>query len=139
MHACRCEMACTVTEMLTLRTRLAHLNGRRGPGPSRRPSHGQGIALKSSREKKRQLDHAVATIETFGGPFPSQQVVEQKFQSIRDVRELFQSMDHAGNGYIDFTEFNGCLEALGILPSLGTDRNLAAPKGLSNTPLRQQR
>jgi hypothetical protein len=68
----------------------------------------------SWREKARQLKEAQETIKTFGGPFPVKGVVEQKFSTIQDVRDLFRSMDHAGNDYIDFVEFKGCLEALGI-------------------------
>lgn len=114
-YACRHEMACTVTDVLTLRTRLAYLNRDAALAVAPRVAQLMAKELQWSRgETKRQLQHAVDTIKTFGGPFPDKQVVAEKFQSIQDVRELFRSMDHAGNGYIDFTEFKGCLEALEI-------------------------
>lgn len=114
-YICRNEMVCTVEDMLTLRTRLAYLNRDAALAIAPRVADLMAAEMKWSRkEKKQQLQRALDTIKSFGGPYPTKDLVERKFQSIHDVRELFHSMDHAGNGYVDFIEFKGCLDALGI-------------------------
>jgi len=114
-YVCRNEMVCTLTDMLTLRTRLAYLNKDAALAIAPKMADLMAKEMNWSRsEKKRQLEEAMSVLKTFGGPFPSKEGMEQKFKSVNDVRALFKSMDHSGNGYIDFIEFKGVLDALGL-------------------------
>jgi glycerol-3-phosphate dehydrogenase len=69
-YACRYEMACTVVDMLTLRTRLAYLNKEAALIAAPRVADIMAKELRWNRaERNRQLVHAVEIINTFGGSF----------------------------------------------------------------------
>lgn len=120
-YVCKNEMVCTVTDMLTTRTRIAYLNKDAALAVAPKVADLMAKAMGWSRkEKARQLKEAEDVVKTFGGPFPTKEGMEQRFQSVVGVRQLFNQFDAQGNGYIDFVEFKDCLDALGV--NLGSDK-----------------
>ena len=68
IYACRFEMACTVADVLTLRTRLAYLNKEAALVAAPRVADIMAKELRWTREyRNRQLNHALELIHTFGG------------------------------------------------------------------------
>ena len=115
VYACRNEMVCTVKDMLTLRFRIAYLNKDAALAVAPRVAEVMAKELKWGwRERKRQLKEAEDAIKSFGGAYPNQSLMEEKFKSAKDVRDLFNTFDHGKNGYIDFTEFKTMVEVLGF-------------------------
>ena len=114
-YACRNEMVCTLKDMLTLRMRIAYLNKDAALTVAPKVADLMAKDLKwSRRERNRQLQEAEDLLNTFGGPYPNKEAVEQNMKSIHDVRSLFRAMDHNESGYIDFAEFKGVVASLGF-------------------------
>ena len=68
VYACRYEMACTVADMLTLRTRLAYLNRDAALLAAPRVADIMSKELHwTTSERNRQLQAAIELIKTFGG------------------------------------------------------------------------
>ncbi len=68
-YACKHEMACTVTDYLTLRTRLAYLDSQSASLAAPKVADLMGKALGwTKQEKKKQLEEALKICSTFGGP-----------------------------------------------------------------------
>jgi glycerol-3-phosphate dehydrogenase len=68
IYACRYEMACTVADVLTLRTRLAYLNKEAALIAAPRVADIMAKELRWTREyRNRQLNHALELVRTFGG------------------------------------------------------------------------
>lgn len=74
-YACKYEMACTVVDYLTLRTRLAYLDSEAAllAAPKVADLMAQALGW-SEKEKKQQLETALNICRTFGGPVPSKMV-----------------------------------------------------------------
>ena len=112
-YACRHEMACTVTDMLTLRTRLAYLNSAAARTVAPKVAELMAAHLGWSRaETKRQLAAAEQAIAEFGGPVPNQ--MGTKLDSIKDLTTLFKTLDMDQNGYFDFEEMKLMAQKLGF-------------------------
>jgi len=116
-YACRNEMCCTVTDMLTLRTRLAYLNSDAALEVAPKVADLMAQHLGWSRsEKKRQLADAQAAIAEFGGPIPHTDKITDDDQrsAITDLPSLFQTFDLDQNGYLDFQEMKMVARKLGL-------------------------
>jgi glycerol-3-phosphate dehydrogenase len=114
-YQCRNEMVCTLQDMLTLRMRIAYLNKDAAMMVAPKVADLMAKELKwSRRERNEQLQEAEELLQTFGGPYPNKEAMDQSIQSVNDVRSLFRTMDHDGSGYIDFAEFKECCASLGF-------------------------
>jgi len=111
-YACKNEMACTVADMLTLRTRLAYLNSEAAMAVAPKVADLMAPHMGWSRaEKKRQLVEAEKAIAEFGGPVPHE---DTKLSSIKDLTTLFKTLDMDQNGYFDFEEMKLMAKKLGL-------------------------
>jgi len=71
-YACKHEMACTVADYLTLRTRLAYLDSQAAFLAAPKVADLMGKALGwTKKEKKQHLEEALNICGTFGGPTPN--------------------------------------------------------------------
>lgn len=71
-YACKHEMACTVKDYLTLRTRLAYLDSEAALMAAPKVADLMAKALGwTKKEKMKQLQEALEVCSTFGGPVPS--------------------------------------------------------------------
>ena len=116
-YACRNEMCCTVTDLLTLRTRLAYLNSDAALEVAPKVADLMAQHLGWSRsEKKRQLAQAQAAIAEFGGPIPHTDKITDDDQrsAITDLPSLFKTFDLDQNGYLDFQEMKMVAAKLGL-------------------------
>lgn len=111
-------MCCTVTDLLTLRTRLAYLNSDAALEVAPKVAELMAQHLGWSRsEKKRQLAQAQAAIAEFGGPIPHTDQLTTKDDhrlAITDLSTLFQTFDLDQNGYLDFQEMKMVAAKLGL-------------------------
>jgi len=108
-YACKHEMATSLTDMLTLRTRLAYLDSDAAATIAPKVADLMGSALGwSKREKNEELRKALEVVGSFGGPVPSEK--EESFQTIEDV---FRSFDVNKSGYIDYEELKLCMKHFG--------------------------
>lgn len=111
-YACKNEMVCTVTDMLTLRTRLAYLNSEAAMAVAPKVADLMAPHMGWSRaEKKRQLAEAEEAIAEFGGPVPHE---DKTLSSIKDLTTLFKTLDMDQNGYFDFQEMKLMAKKLGL-------------------------
>lgn len=109
-YACKYEMACTVTDYLTLRTRLAYLDSEAAKIAAPKVADRMGIALGwTTKEKKRQLQQALDTFNTFGGPVPS-----NFLENVHNVSDFFKKFDVNKTGFIDLNELKLCVKFLGF-------------------------
>ena len=109
-YACKNEMACTVTDYLTLRTRLAYLDSEAATFAAPKVADLMGKALGwSEKEKKAQLKDAYKICSTFGGPVPSNII-----ESAQDPSDLFKFFDADKSGFISFEELKQCVKFLGF-------------------------
>mmetsp|Transcript_17911 Transcript_17911/g.44271 ORF Transcript_17911/g.44271 Transcript_17911/m.44271 type:complete len:769 (-) Transcript_17911:1995-4301(-) len=115
-YICKHEMVCTLTDMLTLRMRVAYLN--KDAAIAAAPKVADLMAKElgwSRREKKRQLDEALEVLGTFGGPIPDKAAAALELSAeVQNVREVFEKLDLGGTGYIDLIEFMDCCTMLGV-------------------------
>ena len=114
-YVCRHEMAVTVKDVLTLRTRLAFLN--KDAAVAAAPKIAELMAKElnwSRREQKRQLQEAMDALASFGGTIPNKDWLEHHETRLKSVREVFEAMDLDKTGYIDLTNFMDACEMLGI-------------------------
>lgn len=125
-YQCRNEMVCTVKDMISLRFRIAYLNKDAALAIAPRVADVMAKELKwNKKERDRQLKDAIDLINTFGGPYPSKDDIDRTLlQSIHDVRDLFRSFDNDKSGYIDYTEFKGFIDALGITLSESSEKEI---------------
>jgi glycerol-3-phosphate dehydrogenase len=116
MYICKHEMVCTLTDMLTIRMRVAYLNKDAAIAAAPRVANLMAKELGwSRREKNRQLQEALDVLATFGGPIPNRAAAElELFQEVKNVRDVFEKMDLGNTGYVDLTEFQDCCTMLGI-------------------------
>lgn len=113
-YQCKYEMAYTLTDMLTLRTRLAYLNSDAALEVAPKVCDIMAKSLGWSRaEQKRQLQDAMEAIAEFGGPIPRKEGTELSAATITDIRALFQVFDIDRNGYVDFAEMKMIAKELG--------------------------
>mmetsp|Transcript_11808 Transcript_11808/g.25573 ORF Transcript_11808/g.25573 Transcript_11808/m.25573 type:complete len:748 (+) Transcript_11808:65-2308(+) len=109
-YACKREMATSLTDMLTLRTRLAYLDSDAAATIAPKVADLMGRALGwSKKQKKEELRRASEVIGSFGGPVPKTRR-EESFQTIEDV---FRSFDVNESGYIGYDELKLCMKHFG--------------------------
>jgi len=117
-YACKHEMACTVTDMLTLRTRLAYLNSEAALEVAPKVADLMANALGWSRsEKKRQLEEAKKAISSFGGPRPRAMkttLKPAKTRSVSDLMSLWETLDRDRKGYLDQEDLKFTAKRLGV-------------------------
>ena len=114
-YACKKEMVCTLTDMLTLRFRLAYLNKDAALTAAPKVADLMQKALGwSRREKKRQLEEAKKYLSTFGGPVPNKLDESSALVTLTDVGNLFKTFDQTENGTIDLTDFKDATTILGL-------------------------
>lgn len=113
-YVCQYEMAVSLKDFLTLRTRLAYLNSDAAKEVAPKVCDLMGKSLGWSRaEKKKQLAECMAYLERFGGPIPPAGLVVQGLHTKSDVKDMFKMFDTDGNGYIDFQELKSVAQRLG--------------------------
>lgn len=123
-YACKNEMVCTVSDMLTLRMRLAYLNKDAAMAIAPKVADLMAKSMKwSRRERDQQLREAEELIATFGGPYPN----KKELGTVNDLHDLFKTIDVSGNGYIDLEELKGMVKMLGF-PFKDNDEALQAFK-----------
>jgi glycerol-3-phosphate dehydrogenase len=100
IYACRYEMACTVSDMLTLRTRLAYLNKEAALLAAPRVADIMANELHwTVQEKKCQLNAAIKLINTFGGRVVSNIEEDAKTVSAQNHDDTFKlTQDKLGQG-----------------------------------------
>ena len=100
IYACRYEMACTVSDMLTLRTRLAYLNKEAALLAAPRVAEIMANELHwTLQEKKRQLNAAIELINTFGGCVVNNVQEDAAIGSAQNQNDTFKlSHDKLGQG-----------------------------------------
>lgn len=109
-YACRHEMATSLTDMLTLRTRLAFLDSNAAAAIAPRVATLMANALGWSRkQKKQELSSALEVIESFGGPVPK----GLNKVSPQSAEEVFRSFDINNTGTIAFDELKLCMKHFG--------------------------
>jgi glycerol-3-phosphate dehydrogenase len=109
-YACKYEMACTVTDFLTLRTRLAYLDSDAASIAAPKVAELMAKALGwTEEEKSTQLKEALEICNSFGGPIPS-----NVLETIQNTRDLFKTFDVDKSGFIDFDELKLCVKFLGF-------------------------
>ena len=114
-YACKKEMVCTLTDMLTLRFRLAYLNKDAALAVAPKVADLMQQSLGWTRwERKRQLEDAKKFLSLFGGPVPNKVDATSEVVTVSDVKELFRTFDHSENGYIDLTDFKDVTMMLGF-------------------------
>lgn len=113
-YVCKNEMVCTLTDMLTLRTRLAYLNSDAALEVAPKVADLMAKSLGWSKvERNRQLADAQQAIAEFGGPIPHKEGCKLSAATVTDIRALFEIFDRDRNGYIDFEEMKTMAKALG--------------------------
>ena len=116
--AVRREYARTVTDILTLRTRLAYLNSRAAMQAAPRVASLMAAELGWSAEQEAtELASCLKVLREFGGPVA--QVEEGRLTEVvpqlpTDLQELFALLDADGNEYIDLEEMQHGAQLLGF-------------------------
>lgn len=109
------EYCRTVTDVLTLRTRLAFLN--KEAASSVIDTVGEIMQRKlgwSDEVRKQQVTDARAYMDHFAGPVPNKEHCQLRAATPTDVRELFDSLDRDGNGYLCEPELKEAAQILGF-------------------------
>jgi len=102
---CKNEMAVTVKDMLTIRTRLAFLNSDAAKTAAPKVADLMSKFFGWSKaEKKQQLDEAEKYLAEFGGRIPQNEATQLSTMTQTDIHSLFETFDRDHNGYIDFAE-----------------------------------
>lgn len=110
MYAAQNEMATSLTDILTLRMRLAYLDSEAASSIAPKVADLMGSALGwNKRHKQEELKQAQEAIAAFGGPIPKK--TEQK--SFKTIEEVFHSFDVNKSGYIDYDELKLCMKHFG--------------------------
>lgn len=113
-YACKKEMTCTVTDFLTLRTRLAYLNSAAAMEVAPKVADLMAKSLGwSRRERNRQLAEAQKALAQFGGSVPLQDGCKISAHTLSDLHALFEAFDRDGNGYVDYEEMKIMATQLG--------------------------
>jgi len=124
-YACKHEMANSITDMLTVRMRLAFLDSFAAQIVTPRVADIMAKTLGwSNQRKKQELEAAEKVLGNFGGPVPSKVKAADAIHSIED---LFNSFDVDKNGYIDYDELRLCMKYYG-LPFKNKDEAMKAFK-----------
>lgn len=109
-YACKNEMAGTLADMLTLRTRLAYLDSDAAAMVAPKVADLMAKALGwSKKRKKEELEGALEVIGSFGGPVP-----KTRIESTYSMADLFHSFDVNKNGYIQYDELRLCMKHFGV-------------------------
>ena len=109
-YACKNEMATSLTDILTLRTRIAYLDSDAAAAIAPKVADLMSNALGwSKKQKQEQLKEAQQMIASFGGPVPKKTEVK----SVKTIEEVFHSFDVNKNGYIDYDELKLCMKHFG--------------------------
>jgi glycerol-3-phosphate dehydrogenase len=100
IYACRYEMACTVSDMLTLRTRLAYLNKEAALLAAPRVAEIMAHELQwTVQEKDKQLQAAIELINTFGGRVINERPEDTPLALAKNQDDTFKlSHDKLGQG-----------------------------------------
>lgn len=110
-YAATAEMAQTVRDVLSLRTRLAFVDSEAAKRAAPRATQLMADALGwTDEEASEQLTDALAHLAEFGGPFPKEG--EPLRTHFPDLHELFDRLDRDHNGYIDAHEMENAAAAL---------------------------
>ena len=110
-YTCKYEMAVSLADILTLRTRLAYLDSDAAAAIAPKVADLMGNALGWSRKhKQNELKHALEVIGNFGGPVPKEHAEQVSFQTIEEV---FHSFDVNNTGYICYDELKLCMKHFG--------------------------
>jgi len=129
-YAVKHEYACTVCDILSLRTRLAFLNSEAARHAAPRVAEIMAPLLNwSDAERERQLEEALCYLAEFGGPYPNTaaavaEPTSPPRASVSDISALFHRLDWDGNGYIDQSELLNAASALGF--AVGSQGELMA-------------
>mmetsp|Transcript_4637 Transcript_4637/g.6702 ORF Transcript_4637/g.6702 Transcript_4637/m.6702 type:complete len:778 (+) Transcript_4637:138-2471(+) len=111
-YACRNEMAVTLTDMLTQRTRLAYLDSNAAATVAPRVADLMAKSLGwSKKRKKEEVLRALEVANSFGGPIPKTQ--KQAIRSSRSMEDLFRSFDVNKSGCITYDELRLCMKHFG--------------------------
>lgn len=109
-YACKSEMCTALTDMLTLRMRLAFLDSEAAAAVLPKVADVMANALGWSRSKKQdQVKQAQETLAKFGGPVPKK--AEQK--TLKTIEDVFHAFDVNNTGYIDHDELKLCMKHFG--------------------------
>ena len=110
------EYARTVTDVLTLRTRLAYLNSQAARHAAPRVAELMAAQLGwSEQEQATQLLEALEALEEFGGPIAQTEGVTDVIPQLpTDLQALFKLLDADGNEYIDLEEMKHGARLLGF-------------------------
>jgi len=109
------EMAVTVTDVLTTRTRLAYLNVDAARVAAPKVANIMAKRLRWGwAEKRRQLSDAIQCLDEFGGPIPANLGAEFRSDGDTVRQQIFDIIDRDGNGYIDFVEMWEVLKHLEV-------------------------
>jgi glycerol-3-phosphate dehydrogenase len=109
------EYARTVSDVLTLRTRLAFLNAAAAAQACPRVAEIMAEKLGwSAEEKEAQVSEAFALLSAFGGPIPDKRGAQLTAATVRDLLILFGKLDIDKSGYISASELFTAAEALGF-------------------------
>ena len=125
-YACDQEMASSLSDMLTLRTRLAFLDSEAAERVAPKVADLMGKALKwSKKRKKEELRSALEVIGSFGGPVPK----SQKDESFQTIEDLFRSFAVNEAGLIGYDELKLVVKHWGA-PFKSEEEALAAFKSI---------
>lgn len=109
-YACQNEMATSLTDILTLRTRLAYLDSEAASSIAPKVADLMSSVLGwSKKHKQDELKQAQEMIASFGGPVPK----KTEHKSFQTIEEVFHSFDVNKSGYIDYDELKLCMKHFG--------------------------
>ena len=114
-YACKHEYALTVKDVLSLRMRLAFLNGEaaRAAVPTVAAIMKRELGWSDEEEKMQRAD-ALEYLKGFGGPVPDKRGAELRSATFHDVEGIFKAIDEDGSGFLDRTEVGHAAKALGF-------------------------
>ena len=113
-YACR-EMAVTVEDVLSRRTRLAFLNSVAATDAIPRVAEIMAEELGwSDDELHGQLDHAYAYMAAYGGPVPNKDGALIRSATSADLRRIFDAIDATGDGVLHKHEVREAADLLGF-------------------------
>lgn len=109
-YACQNEMATSLTDILTLRTRLAYLDSEAASSIAPKVADLMSSVLGwSKKHTQDELKQAQEMIASFGGPVPK----KTEHKSFQTIEEVFHSFDVNKSGYIDYDELKLCMKHFG--------------------------